>query len=159
MTHRMSLNSPRMERILLLMAATLISLVVGAMARNRFVASASVPPGAPAAPAMRPMAPATTQGNNPVERLDVELITIRPTGFEPIEITRSTGRFLLVVENRSGFEELHLDVARQHGEHVSDAHFSGHLLDWRGIITLPPGQYLVTEANRPAWHCRITVNN
>jgi hypothetical protein len=159
MTHRMSVKSPRTERILLLIAATLICLVAVAIARDWFVASAFVTSIAPATPETSSMVPATTQGNNPAERLDVALITIRPTGFEPTEITRTNGRFLLVVENRSGLEELHLNVTRQQGEHVSDAHFSRHLLDWRGLITLPPGQYVITEANRPAWHCRITVNN
>src|SRR6266508_4488481 len=40
-----------------------------------------------------------------IGRIESELITITPRGFEPKEITRPTGEFLLVINNRSGLEE------------------------------------------------------
>src|SRR5258707_9850968 len=64
-----------------------------------------------------PMRPATTEGTasrqttssanqqNLLPQIEVELITVRPTGFEPKEITRPPGRFLLGVDNKSGLDE------------------------------------------------------
>src|SRR5258705_7861593 len=44
----------------------------------------------------------------PGDRLDAELITLQPSGFEPSEITSPRGAFLLAVDNRSGLEEIEL---------------------------------------------------
>jgi hypothetical protein len=102
---------------------------------------------------------ATAQANDPAERLDAEFITIRPSGFEPAEVTRTDGRFLLMFENRSGLEDLSLSIHRQHGGPFQETRLSKHLLDWRGVVTLPPGRYVVTEAEHPDWRCQITIGN
>jgi hypothetical protein len=87
------------------------------------------------------------------------LITIRPEKFEPAEITRQvSGQFLLAIENRSGIEDLDLKLSKQGGEVVREIHFSSRLLDWRGVVDLAPGQYVITEAKHSAWGCRITVD-
>jgi hypothetical protein len=45
------------------------------------------------------------QGQSPQAPFQAELITTTPAGFEPTEITRPHGRFLLAIDNRSGLEE------------------------------------------------------
>ena len=54
------------------------------------------------------------QGQSPQTPLQAELITVTPAGFEPAEITRPQGRFLLAIDNRSGLDEIdfHLAPAR-----------------------------------------------
>ena len=104
------LISRRTKRIFL--SATVVSAVAlallavsAAWARGRLTPAthdqAAVAPSAANAPG-----PAALQGNDPEGRLEVELITVRPDGFEPAEIIRADGRFLLAVENRSGLEDL-----------------------------------------------------
>jgi hypothetical protein len=114
------------------------------------------PPEPPAADGAHAAEP---QGNGPADRLDAELITARPNGFEPSEITRADGRFLLMLENRSGIEDLSLKILRQNGERLHETRLSDKLLDWRGMVNLPPGHYVLTESKHPAWRCQLVIGN
>lgn len=44
--------------------------------------------------------------------IEAEVITILPTGFEPRELSRPTGRFLLMFDNESGLQSLELRLER-----------------------------------------------
>src|SRR4029453_1202701 len=44
--------------------------------------------------------------------VQVELFTVRRYGFEPAQITRPKGRFIIAVDNRSGVEEIVLQLHR-----------------------------------------------
>jgi hypothetical protein len=46
-----------------------------------------------------------TQGR-PHSNMEAELITVTPNGFEPLEINRPKGSFLLMVQNRSGLPDV-----------------------------------------------------
>lgn len=87
---------------------------------------------------------------------ETEIVTVTPTGFEPGEITRSQGRFLLAIDNRTGLEELQLYLERETGSRVSLSR--KRKLAWREAIDLPPGRYSLRAANDQSWHCRITIN-
>lgn len=91
------------------------------------------------------------------ERVEAELITIRPTGFEPAQITRAGGRFVLAVDNRSGFEEVDLQLNRETGSREREALVHRKQLDWREFVDLPPGRYVLKEVNHPDWACLITI--
>lgn len=90
------------------------------------------------------------------ERIDAELVTLRPAGFEPAEISRAGGRFLLAVNNRSGLEGLTLRLATESGARERDVNL-GRRLRWRERLNLSPGDYALTVAGRPDWTCRITI--
>ena len=90
-------------------------------------------------------------------RLEVEVVTIHMTGFEPSQIKRPAGRFLLAVDNRCGLEEVRLRLDRETGVRIHQANVRWDKLDWRQMTDLPPGTYLLTEENHPKWLCRITV--
>src|SRR5437867_12291100 len=45
------------------------------------------------------------QQQAPAERVAVELVTLRPTGFDVAHITRRYGSFLLAVNNRTGLTD------------------------------------------------------
>jgi hypothetical protein len=99
--------------------------------------------------------PAIEQGRK--QSIDPVLVTLRPTGFEPKEITRPRGLFLLVVDNRSNNSDVllrldHESGRREHEERVKDGK-----IDWRKPFDLHPGRYLLTEANHPNWVCHITI--
>jgi hypothetical protein len=102
--------------------------------------------------------PAPAQSISSQERLEAEIITIRPTGFEPKEINRREGRFLLTVENRSGLEEVSLRLDREAGSRQREARVRRNKLDWREIVNLPPGRYTLTEADHPDWICHIIIS-
>lgn len=73
------------------------------------------------------------------DRLQSELITIRPTGFDPTEIRRAQGRFLLAVDNKSGLDEVTLQLTHEGGSRVREVHLPPGQLKWREKLNLPPG--------------------
>lgn len=106
--------------------------------------------------------PATSaQGDAPGDagkpRVESEVITLTPTGFSPSEITRPRGRFLVVLDDRSGLDEVTFILGRANGDRVREARRTKAELIWRQLEDLPPGEYLLTEAGHPEWVCRITI--
>lgn len=93
------------------------------------------------------------------ERLEAELVTVHPTGFEPTEITRPKGKFLLIVNNRSGLTEVDLQLRRNAGTKLREKKLQFAKRRWSEVIQLPPGQYEITEANNPEWIFRMTIDD
>ena len=91
------------------------------------------------------------------ESLKVELVTVRPDGFDPAEITRPRGRFYLVVDNLSELTALDLRLTRETGHSVHEVRVPRGQADWTGMLTLQPGTYVLREAAHPEWACRISV--
>lgn len=101
---------------------------------------------------------ATQQEAVPAQnRLEAELITITPKGFDPPEIRRPMGRFFLLVENRSGASELNLQLNRVAGNKLNEIRLPKGRLSWRPLVDLTPGQYVLTESGRPNWRCNFTI--
>ncbi len=94
-------------------------------------------------------------------RLEAERITLRPTGFEPAEITRPAGRFLLAVNDRSRRESVTLLLYRSPGDLVHEVRMRDQRrkYEWRQVMNLPSGRYVLTELGRPDWVCRITLTS
>ena len=90
-------------------------------------------------------------------QLETELVTVTPTGFEPAEITRPQGRFMLAVDNRSGLEEVELYMERETAGRVNVALSRKGELAWRETVDFPPGVYILRAANDESWRCRITI--
>lgn len=92
-----------------------------------------------------------------IERMDIEVITIRPTGFERTEITRPKGLFGIAVENRSGLTDVVLRLDQANGPRLREAQLSMRNLSWKDRFDLVPGRYVLTEASHPDWKCVITM--
>lgn len=107
----------------------------------------------PKAPLPEPNVALAAQG----QQLQMQLITIRPTGFDPSEISLRAEPFRLAIDNKSGLDEVTLRLSREGGSQVREKRLPRGQLKWREKINLPPGVYLLTEATHPDWHCRITV--
>lgn len=90
-------------------------------------------------------------------QLQVERVTITPTGFDPEEISRPRGQVMWAIDNRSGLEEIRLRLDREGGQRLVDVSVNRKKLDWRKKIDLPPGRYRLSEANHPDWLCQITI--
>lgn len=78
-------------------------------------------------------------------------------GFTPAYIERGVGAFRLVVENRSGVENLTLQLKHHDGRGVGEWPLPAGAQTWSEVIELTPGVYILTEANNPAWLYQITV--
>lgn len=93
----------------------------------------------------------------PQEAMEAELITVLPNGFEPAEIRRPAGKFLLAIDNRSGLPEINLSLVRVAGNLVQDLRIRREKPDLRKVVELGPGAYLLTEANHPGWIGRLII--
>jgi len=89
--------------------------------------------------------------------LAVVRVTIRPTGFDPAEVTLPRGRFMLAIDNRTGLNELTFRLDREGGSRLHDVRMTREQLAWRKVVDPPPGSYVLTETNHPDWVCRISV--
>ncbi len=85
------------------------------------------------------------------DQLETELITIVSAGFEPTELTRPAGRFLLEVDNRSGIEEVELRLDRQEGGREKSARVRSTAPEWQSALDLHPGVYILSEVNHSSW--------
>ena len=101
--------------------------------------------------------PHTLAAQSVTSKLEVELITIRPSGFEPAEIVRPKGPFVLLVDDRSGKESSSLTLQRVSGARVRDINTKRMKSEWHDVINLPSGDYILTDAENPNSHCQITI--
>lgn len=95
--------------------------------------------------------------NEPDDEAKVLLLTMRPSGFEPQRLTLNAGKYLVVVRNRTGLSEFALRLERETGERLHEAAARRYQRDWKYLLQLPPGTYVLKETNHPEWICRITV--
>lgn len=103
--------------------------------------------------------PQSQSPGNSVAELEAELVTATPTGFEPAEITRPQGRFLLAVDNRSGLNDLDLYLERETEGRVNVALGRRGKLKWREVLDLPPGHYFLRATNDATWRCSLTLTS
>ena len=91
------------------------------------------------------------------ERLETELLTLQSTGFEPNEIQRPQGAFILGVDNRTGVETIDLRFVRADGQRLKVLEAPRRKISWREVVDLAPGQYVLSEVNHPDWTCTVTI--
>jgi hypothetical protein len=87
---------------------------------------------------------------------EVELITLRPAGFEPAEISRAKGPFVLFVDDRSGKEQTSLELKRMNGERLRAISLQRKKSEWNDVVDLPPGTYVLQDGNSES-RCQITI--
>jgi hypothetical protein len=93
--------------------------------------------------------------------IEVEHITLRTYGFEPREIKRPKGDFVLSVDNRTRKKDLSLQLSRilnnNKGEKLKDVSLAKGKVNHLETLSLPPGDYVLTESENPRWECRIAI--
>lgn len=89
--------------------------------------------------------------------LEVEVITLRPARFEPSEITRPRGAFVLFVDDRSGKENSSLVLQRVNGQQLRAISLHRKKSEWNDVVDLSPGTYLLQDANNSELRCQLTV--
>jgi len=89
--------------------------------------------------------------------IKVARLTLRPHGFEPNQMTRPKKTFLLMVENRSGIENVTLRLDRLAGGRLFERPVKKRNQNWTEKFDLPPGSYRLSVAENPKWICDITI--
>ena len=95
--------------------------------------------------------------STPGEQLEAEVITILPSGFQPTEITRPAGKFLVAIENRSGLQSVDFNLRAESGTRMFQVSRTWERPDWSEVVNPSPGRYVLSEANHPTWQCVITI--
>lgn len=95
--------------------------------------------------------------SNDTEPSEIELITLRPAGFEPAEITRPKGAFVLFIDDRSGRENSSLTLQRVNGAQLRTIGIQRKRSEWNDVVDLTPGTYVLQDANDSASRCQITI--
>ena len=89
--------------------------------------------------------------------LEAVVVNLRPEGFEPAELTLAAGEYLFVVNNRTGLDEFALRLEREGQGTMREARPPRRKRNWRQVLQLTPGTYVLTETNRPEWTLRVIV--
>jgi hypothetical protein len=90
------------------------------------------------------------------DKLEVELVTLRPSGFEPVEIRRPKGSFVLFVEDRSGKDASAFTLRDVKGAHLREVTTKRTRFEWHDLLSLQPGDYLLTS-NSSDSVCHLTI--
>lgn len=89
-------------------------------------------------------------------------LLLRPEGFDSESLAIAKGSYVLILLNRTGLEDLSLQVSRVvgNGEKPKDIVFDSkkkYRID--SLIDLTPGDYVVSVQGHPEWSCRISTRN
>lgn len=82
---------------------------------------------------------------------------VTPNGFEPRETTARPGKFLILLQNRTGRRDLRFYLIRENQERLAES--EAQKRDWKAHAQLGPGTYIVGEATHPEWTSIIRVTN
>ncbi len=106
----------------------------------------------PSASAAPPKIPKSTK-----QRTEGEVIALRPTGFEPVEIVREAGPFVLLVNNFSMLPVANLVLERNDGMVLRTVSLLQGDRYWTDTIDLSPGNYTLRESAKH-WKCKIVLD-
>ncbi|HEX5886206.1 MAG TPA: hypothetical protein VFY67_16815 [Pyrinomonadaceae bacterium] len=84
-------------------------------------------------------------------------LEVTPSGFQPSETIAHHGKFLILLQNRTGNRDLSFYLIRENQERLADS--EPQKRDWKAHVQLGPGTYIVGETNHPEWQSIIRVTN
>ena len=84
-------------------------------------------------------------------------LQLNPSGFEPAETSAHRGKFLILLQNRSGQRDLNFWLARENQERLTES--EPQKRDWKAQVQLGPGTYVIGENSHPEWKAIIRVTN
>jgi hypothetical protein len=80
-------------------------------------------------------------------------------GFEPREITRPSGKFVLGIDSRLLNEEFSFELLLENGHGVRQLKMTKGQLRSRKLLNLPAGRYVLRVAEHPEWTCSIVLSD
>ena len=87
----------------------------------------------------------------------VERVALHPYGFEPDEITRPAGPFLLAIDNQAGTADFRFELTTESLQLVHRDSIKRGRAQMQKMLNLAPGKYVLVEANHPKWTCTLTI--
>lgn len=90
--------------------------------------------------------------------ITVETITLTPLGFEPNQIERAAGRFLLGIDNRIIREEFSFEILRENGHKAHKLKIEKGQIRLRKLLNLTEGRYVLRAVDHPEWTCTIVIS-
>ena len=87
----------------------------------------------------------------------VVALQVTPSGFEPRETIAQKGKFLILLQNRTGRRDLEFWLARENEGRIAKS--EPQKRDWKAHVQLAPGTYIIGETNHPEWQSIIRVTN
>lgn len=159
-------NSPKCKRIIRLISASTLAFLACCVITLLAVGAFNPPPPVPSFNIAAPVKTVVAQPDvtppvlqtQKASRVDGEVLTIHPYGFDQSEITRPAGRFFLIVDDRSGLESTSLAIRAEASTNaLREVSLSRERTDWDELLDLPPGRYVLAEANHSGWVCNLTI--
>jgi hypothetical protein len=95
-------------------------------------------------------------GKEPVLLPGVAVI-LTPNGFQPPQLTRPPGKFVLAVVPQIGSLDFSFRLDDGLGRHLRAAQVPSEQPHWADVYDLPPGTYTLRELNHAEWVCQITI--
>ena len=84
-------------------------------------------------------------------------LQVNPSGFEPAETIAPRGKFLILLQNRTGNRDLSFYLIRENQQRLAES--GSQKRDWKAQLELGPGTYIVGETSHPEWQSVIRVTN
>ena len=134
-------------------ALVLLALALPFVARTEN-SDKSTPQSGPPAASKNAEEPAAISTEDLPQVVSLELT---PNGFEPRETTARRGKFLVLLQNRTGRRDLSFYLTRENQERLAGS--QPQKRDWKAQVQLNPGTYIVGEADHPEWQSIIRVTN
>jgi hypothetical protein len=106
-------------------------------------------------PAKLESSPVTSPSTEDVPQ--VVSLQVTPSGFEPTETIAPKGKFLIILQNRTGQRDLNFWLARENEGRAAESKPQNR--DWTAQVQLAPGTYIIGETNHPEWQSIIRVTN
>lgn len=156
------LFSSHIKYVLSGLICILLVAVVGARIKNR-VRNKAKAKLAVAETTAKAQARGLSQVQTSSEHIEAELVTVRPTGFDPVEIRRGPGPFFLAIENRSGTDlgplSLVADAAGlpAPASRIAEARINKEKHNYGERLVLPPGRYRLGQQGGAGWSFVITI--
>jgi hypothetical protein len=100
---------------------------------------------------------AATQNTPHEDEPQVISLEATPSDFEPAETIVHRGRFLILLQNRTGQRGLNFWLARENQERLGES--EPQKRDWKAQVQLGPGTYVIGETGHPEWQATIRVTN
>jgi hypothetical protein len=94
---------------------------------------------------------------NSLQRIETHVIELNRFGFSPKQIHSTKGVQGIYVRNLTGLKNLTLVLLDQAGKSQNQKSLAPGSPHWRGVLTLTPGTYTLTETAHPDWTCTISV--
>lgn len=95
----------------------------------------------------------------PTPRIKAVYFRITPRGIDPSQLTLPAGRYLVAIDNDSGFTKVDVKLDKEGGPRLENAQLPLGRRKWRRFVEFTPGRYVFTDPGDAKRVCRLTITN